>query len=189
MTDSIEYLVQADIDFPMEYQDTHVMIKNHLKLFVLLLTLQLACILGNFKFAALNIVICLYLVSYQIWKCIVLLNSQFELRAVVDSTEDDDQEVDEDDQDTEEGEAEDDDEGEGEAENDDKDEFKQEEHPTDEQPSGDNADDESEVVESIPAPADIPIPVSEDETEPEEPVPVPNLPQVRRRGRRATKQT
>lgn len=187
MTDSIEYLVQADIDFPMEYQDTHVMIKNHLKLFVLLLTLQLACILGNFKFAALNIVICLYLVSYQIWKCIVLLNNQFELRAVVDSTEDD--------KDTEEGEAEEDDESEGEgeeddeAENDDKDEFKQEEHPTDEQPSGDNADDESEVVESIPAPADVPIPVSEDETEPEEPVPVPNLPQVRRRGRRATKQT
>jgi hypothetical protein len=187
MTDSIEYLVQADIDFPMDYQDTHVMIKNHLKLFVLLVTLQLACILANMKFAALNIIICLYLVSYQIWTCITLLNTQFELRAIVDSTDDDNQEVD--DQEVDDQEVDDQEVDEGEEEGEGEDEFKQEEHPTDEQPSDDNADDESEVVESIPAPADVPIPVSEDETEPEEPVPVPNLPQVRRRGRRPTKQT
>jgi hypothetical protein len=189
MTESIEYLLHADTDnLQMDYDNTHVMIKTHVKLFIVLLTLQLLCILANMKFAALNIVICLYLVSYQMWTCIALLNAQFELRAIVDSTDDDDQEMDEgEDEETQEENEEEEDEKE--------DEDTQEEHPTDEhlmdeQPNGNNADDESEALESIPAPADVPIPESEDEAEPNvvEPDAVETpVVQVRRRGRRPTK--
>ena len=62
----------------------------------------------------------------------------------------------------------------------------------DEQPNGNNADDEAEVVESIPAPADVPIPESEDESEHEPEVVEPQavetpVVQIRRRGRRPTK--
>jgi len=203
MTESIEYLLHADSDnVQMDYDNTHVIIKTHVKLFVVLLTLQFLCILSNMQFAALNIIICLYLVSYQIWTCITILNEQFELRAIVDSTDDDDQEVDDDEEaeetqesqlETQESqletqENEEDEEGE-------EDEDTQEEHPTDEhlineQPNGNNADDESEVVDSIPAPADVPIPESEDETEPNavEPDAVETpVVQIRRRGRRSTK--
>ena len=199
MTESIEYLLHADTDnLQMDYDNTHVIIKTHVKLFVVLLTLQFLCILSNMQFAALNIVICLYLVSYQIWTCITLLNDQFELRAIVDSTDDDDQEVDEDEEaeETQESQLETQLETqENEEDEDDEDEDTQEEHPTDEhlmneQPNGNNADDESEVVESIPAPADVPIPESEDETEPNvlEPDTVETpVVQIRRRGRRSTK--
>jgi len=204
MTESIEYLVHADSDFAMDYDNTHVMIKMHVKLFVVLLTLQFLCILANMKFAALNIVICLYLVSYQIWTCITLLNAQFELRAIVDSTDDDDQEMDDDEEaeetqesqlENQEDEENEEDEEDEENEETEEDEDTQEEHPTDdhlmdEQPNGNNADDESEVVQSVPAPADVPIPESEDETEPNavEPDAVETpVVQVRRRGRRPTK--
>uniref|UniRef100_A0A6C0KBU9 Uncharacterized protein n=1 Tax=viral metagenome TaxID=1070528 RepID=A0A6C0KBU9_9ZZZZ len=200
MTESIEYLLHADTDnVQMDYDNTHVIIKTHVKLFVVLLTLQFLCILSNMKFAALNIIICLYLVSYQIWTCITILNEQFELRAIVDSTDDDDQEVDEDEEaeETQESqrETQEDEEGEEGEEDEEDEEDTQEEHPTDEhlineQPNGNNADDESEVVDSIPAPADVPIPESEDETEPNavEPdaVETPVI-QIRRRGRRSTK--
>ena len=197
MTESIEYLLHADTDnAQMDYDDTHLIIKIHVKLFVVLLTLQFFCILANMQFAALNIVICLYLVSYQIWTCITLLNEQFELRAIVDSAEEDQVDEDEDeDEETQESEEETQEETQENEEDEEDDEDTQEEHPTDEhlineQPNGNNADDESEVVESIPAPADVPIPESEDETEPNaiEPDTVETpVVQIRRRGRRPTK--
>jgi hypothetical protein len=196
MTESIEYLLHADTDnVQMDYDNTHVIIKTHVKLFVVLLTLQFLCILSNMKFAALNIVICLYLVSYQIWTCITILNEQFELRAIVDSTDEDDDE-DEEAEETQDSQLETQEETQEDEENEDEeDEDTQEEHPTDEhlmdeQPNGNNADDESEVVESVPAPADVPIPESEDETEPNvlEPDAVETpVVQIRRRGRRSTK--
>jgi hypothetical protein len=202
MTESIEYLLHADTDnVQMDYDNTHVIIKTHVKLFVVLLTLQFLCILANMQFAALNIVICLYLVSYQIWTCITILNEQFELRAIIDSTDEDDDEDEEAEEtqesqlETQEETQEDEENEEDEEDEDEEDEDTQEEHPTDEhlmdeQPNGNNADDESEVVESIPAPADVPIPESEDETEPNvlEPDTVETpVVQIRRRGRRSTK--
>ena len=200
MTESIEYLLHADTDnVQMDYDNTHVIIKTHVKLFVVLLTLQFLCILSNMKFAALNIIICLYLVSYQIWTCITILNEQFELRAIVDST-DEDEDEDEEAEETQESQLETQEETQEDEEDEDEDEDEdeedtQEEHPTDEhlmdeQSNGINADDESEVVESIPAPADVPIPESEDETEPNvlEPDTVETpVVQIRRRGRRSTK--
>jgi hypothetical protein len=199
MTESIEYLLHADTDnAQMEYDDTHLIIKTHVKLFVVLLTLQFFCILANMQFAALNIVICLYLVSYQIWTCITLLNEQFELRAIIDSAEEDEVDEDEDeDEETQESQEETQEETQENEEGDEEDEDTQEEHPTDEhlmdeQPNGNNADDEAEVVESVLSPADIPIPESEDESEHEPEVVEPQavetpVVQIRRRGRRPTK--
>ena len=74
------------------------MIKFHVKMFVLLTTFQLVAILTNQSFLALNIVFCLYMVSYQIWRCIVLINDHFALRAVVDIYDDEENQDDDEDE-------------------------------------------------------------------------------------------
>jgi hypothetical protein len=87
---SMEYLIPTDDQPPKNVEEAHHMIKFHVKIFVLLTTFQLVAILANQPFLALNIVFCLYMVSYQIWRCIVLINDHFALRAIVDLDEDED---------------------------------------------------------------------------------------------------
>lgn len=106
----MDYLIPTEDDPPNNVEEAHHMIKFHTKIFVLLTSLQLVAVLANQPFVALNIIFCLYMVSYQIWRCIVLINDHFALRAVVDSDDDEDEEGEAD-----EGEAEAD-EGEAEAE-------------------------------------------------------------------------
>ena len=104
----MEYLIPTEDDPPKNVEEAHHMIKFHTKIFVLLTSFQLVAVLANQPFLALNIIFCLYMVSYQIWRCIVLINDHFALRAVVDVDED---EVDEEGE-VDEGEV---DEGEGEV--------------------------------------------------------------------------
>lgn len=109
----MDYLIPTEDDPPNNVEEAHHMIKFHTKIFVLLTSLQLVAVLANQPFVALNIIFCLYMVSYQIWRCIVLINDHFALRAVVDSDEDEDEDGEEGEE-GEEGEA--DEEGEAEAE-------------------------------------------------------------------------
>jgi hypothetical protein len=108
----MDYLIPTEDDPPNNVEEAHHMIKFHTKIFVLLTSLQLVAVLANQPFVALNIIFCLYMVSYQIWRCIVLINDHFALRPVVDSDEDDEDEEGEEGE-GEEGEGE---EGEGEGE-------------------------------------------------------------------------
>ena len=88
---SMEYLIPTDDQPPKNIEEAHHMIKFHTKIFVLLTSFQLVAILAKQPFLALNIVFCLYMVSYQIWRCIVLINDHFALRALVDVNEDEDE--------------------------------------------------------------------------------------------------
>ena len=83
----MEYLIPTEDDPPKNVEEAHHMIKFHTKIFVLLTSFQLVAVLANQPFIALNIIFCLYMVSYQIWRCIVLINDHFALRAVVDIDE------------------------------------------------------------------------------------------------------
>lgn len=111
----MDYLIPTEDDPPKNIEEAHHMIKFHTKIFILLTSLQLVAVLANQPFVALNIIFCLYMVSYQIWRCIVLINDHFALRAIVDSDEDDEDE---------EGEGE---EGEGEVEEGEEDEAEEDE--------------------------------------------------------------
>jgi len=84
---SMEYLIPTEDDPPKNVEEAHHMIKFHTKIFVLLTSFQLVAVLANQPFVALNIIFCLYMVSYQIWRCIVLINDHFALRAIVDDEE------------------------------------------------------------------------------------------------------
>jgi len=83
----MEYLIPTEDDPPKNVEEAHHMIKFHTKIFVLLTSFQLVAVLANQPFVALNIIFCLYMVSYQIWRCIVLINDHFALRAIVDDEE------------------------------------------------------------------------------------------------------
>ena len=87
----MDYLIPTEDDPPNNVEEAHHMIKFHTKIFVFLTSLQLVAVLANQPFVALNIIFCLYMVSYQIWRCIVLINDHFALRAVVDSDDDDEE--------------------------------------------------------------------------------------------------
>lgn len=110
----MDYLIPTEDDPPNNVEEAHHMIKFHTKIFVLLTSLQLVAVLANQPFVALNIIFCLYMVSYQIWRCIVLINDHFALRAVVDS--DDDEEGEGEEGEGEEGEGEEGEVEEGEVE-------------------------------------------------------------------------
>jgi len=84
---SVEYLIPTEDDPPKNVEEAHHMIKFHTKIFVVLTSFQLVAVLANQPFVALNIIFCLYMVSYQIWRCIVLINDHFALRAIVDDEE------------------------------------------------------------------------------------------------------
>jgi len=185
---SMEYLIPTDDQPPKNIEEAHHMIKFHVKIFVLLTSFQLVAILANQPFLALNLVFCLYMVSYQIWRCIVLINDHFALRALVDvdEDEDDEDEVDE----GEEGEQDEGEEGEeGEGEEGECDEEKPVEvEDEDVDMNGNAADDEGtvpmevvdevadtgadgvgtqeatqEATQEVVAAASVPIPQSEDE--------------------------
>jgi len=87
----MEYLIPTEDDPPKNVEEAHHMIKFHTKIFVLLTSFQLVAVLANQPFVALNIIFCLYMVSYQIWRCIVLINDHFALRAIVDDEEEDEE--------------------------------------------------------------------------------------------------
>jgi hypothetical protein len=91
----MEYLIPTEDDPPKNIEEAHRMIKFHNKIFVLLTSFQLVAVLANQPFVALNIIFCLYMVSYQIWRCIVLINDHFALRAIVDDEEEDEDELEE----------------------------------------------------------------------------------------------
>lgn len=90
---SVEYLIPTEDDPPKNVEEAHRMIKFHTKIFVLLTSFQLVAVLANQPFVALNIIFCLYMVSYQIWRCIVLINDHFALRAIVDDKEEEEEEL------------------------------------------------------------------------------------------------
>ena len=92
---SVEYLIPTEDDPPKNVEEAHRMIKFHTKIFVLLTSFQLVAVLANQPFVALNIIFCLYMVSYQIWRCIVLINDHFALRAIVDDEEEEEEEEEE----------------------------------------------------------------------------------------------
>ena len=92
---SMEYLIPTEDDPPKNVEEAHRMIKFHTKIFVLLTSFQLVAVLANQPFVALNIIFCLYMVSYQIWRCIVLINEHFALRAIVDDEEEEEEELEE----------------------------------------------------------------------------------------------
>jgi len=92
---SMEYLIPTEDDPPKNVKEAHRMIKFHTKIFVLLTSFQLVAVLANQPFVALNIIFCLYMVSYQIWRCIVLINDHFALRAIVDDEEEEEEELEE----------------------------------------------------------------------------------------------
>lgn len=91
----MEYLIPTEDDPPKNVKEAHRMIKFHTKIFVLLTSFQLVAVLANQPFVALNIIFCLYMVSYQIWRCIVLINDHFALRAIVDDEEEEEEELEE----------------------------------------------------------------------------------------------